>query len=321
MIVGFFIGILGGITGSALGAFRLTAMLPLISDPVRLASTSLTLNTLVALVTTTEFIRLKRVRYRLFFFVGTFTWAGALAGSMTSRFIPRETLYFILGSMLCISGSMMIYSLLRARYGAKHLSSDNARLRDEQDELTVTAATSCLEGKKVEGPNALSLNPMGGIARVRADGEKVEAKQVASVFTTNSEGTRLTRRERVSPDKWWLYALAGVYCFVTTFLAATVGLILSELRLPVLMNLLRVPPREAAATNMAIGTVGGVIGSFGYIVVGSHDTTLIWSVGSVSIIGALIGVHLAGVIPAWRLRGIIAATVFIVGAVLLARSI
>ena len=260
MAVSFIVGILGGLMGLVLGSFRLAMMVSLIQDPLRLASTNMLINTLVGGANTFEFWRQKRVLYRDYFLLGGFTWSGAIAGSLTSQFLPQKLLFFILGTMLCLSGLMMILSIVQKQ---------------------------------------------------RRKGAQVESELAAT-----AEEPVLTRRQL-----FWRYWITGIYSLVTAYFASTVGLILSESRLPVMIHWLRMRPHLAAGTNMAISFTAGILATLGYIAVGNYDLMLIASVGSVSVIGTFIGAHVSAKVPDLWLRSLIAATVIVVGYTLIGRAV
>lgn len=77
-------------------------------------------------------------------------------------------------------------------------------------------------------------------------------------------------------------------------LGGLVGLILGSLRLPAMLRLLRMPPRTAVGTNMAVGLVTGIAGLVGHLAGGEIDWPVLAMMGGSSAVGAYYGARLTG---------------------------
>ena len=99
-----------------------------------------------------------------------------------------------------------------------------------------------------------------------------------------------------------------------------VGLILGSLRIPAMIKILRVEPREAVGTNMFIGFVMGAAGWTGHVTQGRVDYTLIALMGSAAMAGTYIGARLTGRISLDTLVKTLGFVLLFVGALLLWRA-
>ncbi len=75
-------------------------------------------------------------------------------------------------------------------------------------------------------------------------------------------------------------------------LGGAVGLILGSIRLPSLIRILKMDPRVAAGTNMAIGFLVGAFGFAGHGLKGQVDITLMGAMGAAGMVGTYFGARL-----------------------------
>jgi len=75
-------------------------------------------------------------------------------------------------------------------------------------------------------------------------------------------------------------------------LGGSVGLILGSIRLPALVRVLKMDPRIAAGTNLAIGFLVGAFGFVGHGLRGQVDLTLMASMGVAGMVGSYLGARL-----------------------------
>ena len=99
-----------------------------------------------------------------------------------------------------------------------------------------------------------------------------------------------------------------------------VGLILGTLRLPMLMRILRLDPRVAAGTNLVIGTFLGVAGWLGHATTGSVDYPMLVIMGSLAMVGTVIGTRLTGSLSLPALLRLMSIVLGMVSILLLARA-
>jgi len=96
--------------------------------------------------------------------------------------------------------------------------------------------------------------------------------------------------------------------------AGVVGLMLGSLRLPAMIRVLRVDPRVAVGTNMAIGCLTGIAGSLGAVTRGGVDWVLLAIVAPPTIVAAHLGAGLTAKMDRKVLSRLVGWTVATVGA-------
>lgn len=74
----------------------------------------------------------------------------------------------------------------------------------------------------------------------------------------------------------------------------TVGLVLGQIRLPAMIQILRMDPRVAAGTNLAIGTVTGLFGFLGHVLHLEVDWVVLVILGSTAMLGSFLGAKQTG---------------------------
>ncbi|MBI4236719.1 MAG: sulfite exporter TauE/SafE family protein [Chloroflexi bacterium] len=100
-------------------------------------------------------------------------------------------------------------------------------------------------------------------------------------------------------------------------LGGAVGLILGSLRLPVLIATLKMDPRVAAGTNLAIGALMGSFGWFGHVVAGQVDYPLLVLMAATGMVGTYYGARLTGSLGLKNLLFLMAGVLLVVGGLLL----
>lgn len=114
--------------------------------------------------------------------------------------------------------------------------------------------------------------------------------------------------------------LEGAAGFCIGLLGGAVGLVLGTLRLPALILILRMDPRVAAGTNLAIGTALGMAGWLGHVAFGLMDYPLLALMGVTAIAGTVYGVRLTETLSHRGLLALMAAVLLVVGGLLLAQA-
>jgi uncharacterized membrane protein YfcA len=102
------------------------------------------------------------------------------------------------------------------------------------------------------------------------------------------------------------YLALVLWCFLVALGGGLVGLVLGNLRLPLVL-LLASSPAAGAGTNIAISGVAAATAAGGHIRAGRINWRLFAWMAPPSVVGALIGGYLSGVIPGDLLLGVIAA--------------
>ncbi len=104
-------------------------------------------------------------------------------------------------------------------------------------------------------------------------------------------------------------------------LGGAVGLILGSIRLPALIQILRVDPRIAAGTNLFIGFIMGSLGWVGHVVQGEVDYFLLILMGAAAMAGSYYGAKLTGRVSLSTLISSMGWVLLVVGALLIWRGI
>ena len=89
-------------------------------------------------------------------------------------------------------------------------------------------------------------------------------------------------------------------------IGGAVGLVLAVLRVPILVNVMKMDSRYAAGTNNAIGVFAGVSGFLGHAVNLNLDVAVLTVMGISGMIGSFIGARQTGRISDATMRFIIA---------------
>jgi uncharacterized protein len=113
-------------------------------------------------------------------------------------------------------------------------------------------------------------------------------------------------------------AAFAVWCFLVALAGGLVGLVLGNLRLPAAL-LLASSPAAAGAANIAVSGVAAATASVGHVRAGRINWRLVAWMAPPSVVGALAGGYLAGVVPRRALLLAIAAVLVYSGIGLLRR--
>ncbi|RLI87666.1 MAG: hypothetical protein DRO98_03990 [Archaeoglobales archaeon] len=114
---------------------------------------------------------------------------------------------------------------------------------------------------------------------------------------------------------------ASFWGFVVGVIGGMVGLILGELRLPIMLKRLKMDPRIAAGTNVTIGFFSGLSGFAGHVLHGNYDLVVLVAMGLASMVGAYIGAHLTGVVKRETLTKVIGATLILIAILLIRKGL
>ena len=108
------------------------------------------------------------------------------------------------------------------------------------------------------------------------------------------------------------YVAFAVWCFAVALAGGLVGLVLGNLRLP-LVVLLAASPAAGAGTNLAISAVSAATAAVAHVRAGRINWRLFAWMAAPSIVGALLGGYLSGALPARALLLAIAAVLLYSG--------
>src|SRR4051794_9097172 len=113
-----------------------------------------------------------------------------------------------------------------------------------------------------------------------------------SIFTRQSPA----RARRSLPCRAVELALLAIWCFLVALGGGVVGLVLGNLRLPVVL-LVASSPAAGAGANIAISAVAAATAAIAHIRAGRINWRLFAWMAPPSILGAVAGGYLSGVLP------------------------
>lgn len=114
--------------------------------------------------------------------------------------------------------------------------------------------------------------------------------------------------------------LAAAMGLVIGVAGGAVGLILGSLRIPAMVQVLKVEPRAALGTNMVIGFFMGATGWIGHVARGHVDYPLAFLMAASAMVGVHFGVKLTGKVSLGRLIMTLGLVMVVVGALLIVRA-
>ena len=109
-----------------------------------------------------------------------------------------------------------------------------------------------------------------------------------------------------------LLVVVGLWCFLTALMGGLVGLVLGNIRLPVLV-LAASSPAAGAGANIGVSAVAALAAAVAHIRAGRIDWRLFAWMAPPSLIGAVIGGLLSGVVPGNALLIVIGVTLLVFG--------
>ena len=112
--------------------------------------------------------------------------------------------------------------------------------------------------------------------------------------------------------------LVAAWCFVVALIGGLVGLVLGNIRLPVLL-LVASSPSGGAGANIGVSGVAATAASIAHIRAGRINWRLVAVMGPPSVVGAIAGGIVSGALPGDVLLAIVAVTLLYFGVDLLRR--
>jgi uncharacterized protein len=109
-----------------------------------------------------------------------------------------------------------------------------------------------------------------------------------------------------------LLIAVGLWCFVTALLGGLVGLVLGNIRLPVLV-LAASSPAAGAGANIGVSAAAALAAAVAHIRAGRIDWRLFAWMAPPSVVGAVIGGLLSGAVPGNLLLVVIGVTLLVFG--------
>ncbi|AIF84473.1 putative permease [Candidatus Nitrososphaera evergladensis SR1] len=105
------------------------------------------------------------------------------------------------------------------------------------------------------------------------------------------------------------------------FLGGLVGLVLGSIRLPAVINVLKMEPRVAVGTNLAASSAMGAAGLIGHAINGEVDYEVLAVMGATAMAGAFVGAKYTGRFDERTLKLLIGLILVAVAAVMFWRAL
>lgn len=254
-LISFFVGILGGFVGLALGTVRLPVLLFFGLPSNIAAGTNIFVSAASSLFGSIGHFREKRVVMNIVFIMGIPSLLGAFLGGYYSEFASDAVLILLIGVLVFWQG------------------------------LELINKSNAIVSKTFIRDDYFSKNDM-------------------FVYRLNRSTF-----------------LAGVIGAIIGVIGGLVGLILGSLRIPALIRILGLDPKNAAGTNMLIGFLMGISGWIGHAWKGQVDYGLVISMGLTAVAGNIIGSKLTGRVDTRFLVLTMGAILLVVGVLLVWRGV
>lgn len=287
-LLSFGLSYLGASVGLVFGQLRLPVLVYWLGSPVVAAATSMAISAVAALVGAVRHARAGRVDLRLMVTIGV---PSAICAGLSTRLAPQldpALVKLFIGLTLVITGLVMLWGIMRPPRPAEPATSEAEPHAARSD--APKPDTSAL---RATGPHA---SPSASTPSSVEPSASVSASASMSMVASRP---RLAAEIGVGAS---LGAVAGL-----------VGLLLGTLRLPAMMRI-GVHPAKAIGTNMAIGSVTGLLAGIATLWDGSVD---LWAFGVITpatMVGAYLGASTTGRLDKTTLRQLIAWSLVGVGA-------
>ncbi|MEO9363125.1 MAG: sulfite exporter TauE/SafE family protein [Nitrososphaera sp.] len=105
------------------------------------------------------------------------------------------------------------------------------------------------------------------------------------------------------------------------FLGGLVGLVLGSIRLPAMINALKMEPRVAVGTNLAASAAMGAAGLLGHVINGEVDYEILGVMGATAMAGGFVGAKYTGRFSERTLKLLIGLVLIAVAAVMFWRAL
>jgi uncharacterized membrane protein YfcA len=296
-LLSFGLSYLGSSVGLVFGQLRLPILVYWLGSPAVGAATSLAISAVAALVGAARHARQGRVDVRLMVTIGL---PSALAAWLATRLAVRLDPALVkvsIGLALVLTGGAMLRSHGRPAQD----------VRKEASEDGTAIAPLAGEGEGVTTPLAAALQE----AATASPGD-VASKRAHEPHASEAlgAGSSMIQTGPIPRGRLAFEVVVGV---VLGAVAGVVGLLLGTLRLPAMMKL-GVHPARAVGTNMAIGSMTGLLAGTAALLEGNVDAWAFGVITPATMVGSYWGASATGKLDKATLRQLIAWTLLGIGA-------
>jgi len=284
-LLSFGLSYLGASVGLVLGQLRLPILVYWLGSPVVGAATSLAISAVAALVGAARHARAGRVDVRLMATIGL---PSAMAAWLATRFavqLDPALVKLCIGLALVLTSATMLRTRGKPVQETERASTEDRRARAPASERSETAASE----------------------RLREAGEGK-----AGDAGTITDGTGDASMSHVGPVPRGRLVFEVAVGVLLGAVAGVVGLLLGTLRLPAMMKL-GVHPARAVGTNMAIGSMTGLLAGTAALFDGNVDPWAFGVITPATMVGSYWGASATGKLDKATLRRLIAWTLLGIG--------
>lgn len=277
-LLSFGLSYLGASVGLVFGQLRLPILVYWLGSPAVGAATSLAISAVAALVGAARHARAGRVDVRLLLTIGVPSALAAWLATRVAVKLDPALVKLCIGGTLALTGGMMLRSKGRP-------------------------TRAPVEG--MEGPEA----PPPGPQVTSGSAPVIVSAPAHAPSSASTSGPELD--DRSAPrGHLVLEVIVGV---ALGAVAGIVGLLLGTLRLPAMLKL-GAHPARAIGTNMAIGSMTGIIAGTAALLEGNVDPWAFGVITPATMVGAYLGASTTGRLDKATLRRLIALSLLGIGA-------
>lgn len=291
-LLSFGLSYIGSSVGLVFGQLRLPILVYWLGSPAVGAATSLAISAVAALVGAARHAREGRVDVRLMVTIGL---PSAVAAWLATRFavsLDPALVKVSIGLALVLTGGTMLRSRGRPAQDVRKDGGDAA-------------------GGTGEGSDAAASKPIAeATAPELARAGKLEAARGDTMTDEGGPDSSMIATGPIPRGRLLFEVAVGV---VLGAVAGIVGLLLGTLRLPAMMKL-GVHPARAVGTNMAIGSMTGLLAGAAALLEGNVDPWAFGVITPATMVGAYWGASATGKLDKATLRRLIAWSLLGIGA-------
>jgi uncharacterized membrane protein YfcA len=280
-LLSFGLSYLGASVGLVFGQLRLPILVYWLGSPAVGAATSLAISAVAALVGAARHARAGRVDLRLMATIGLPSAVAAWLATRVAVRLDPALVKLCIGLALVLTGATMLRSRGRPARGMSDVG--------PSEDGTAAAAAEREDGKGIAAAGEAGTSDM-------------RAKDIGAAGSSLSAGP-------VPRGRLMFEVLVGV---LLGAVAGVVGLLLGTLRLPAMMKL-GVHPARAVGTNMAIGSMTGLLAGTAALLEGNVDPWAFGVITPATMVGAYWGASATGKLDKATLRRLIAWTLLGIG--------
>ena len=302
-LLSFGLSYLGSSVGLVFGQLRLPILVYWLGSPAVGAATSLAISAVAALVGAARHARAGRVDVRLMLTIGLPSAVAAWLATRVAVRLDPALVKTSIGLALMLTGGAMLRSHGRP---AQDVRKEDAGAGGDANVPPGGGTGASTEA--VASAGVTSAGPSSG--RGELGPPPIVPTREAAESQASSPESSMIQHGPIPRGRLVFEVVVGV---VLGAVAGVVGLLLGTLRLPAMMRL-GVHPARAVGTNMAIGSMTGLLAGAAALIEGNVDPWAFGMITPATMVGAYWGASATGKLDKATLRRLIAWTLLGIGA-------